>query len=196
MARSAKRSTKRSAATPAPEQGASTVKARTSKSWPQWFALLDKAGAEKLSHQRIVALLRTRYPKLGSWWQQMVTVAYEKARGKRGDYQRPQGYEITVSRTLPVSAAAVFRAWTNARLRVRWLRAPGLTITKATPGKSVRIAWSEDGTRVAVGFFAKGPDRCMVAVAHMKLPTSKAAAARKKYWAQALQKLMDTCPAR
>ena len=49
------------------------------KSWAEWFALLDAAGAADLDHRGIVAVLAQRHG-VGPWWQQMVTSAYEKAR--------------------------------------------------------------------------------------------------------------------
>jgi hypothetical protein len=30
------------------------VKSKTGKTWKEWFAILDKAGASKMSHQEIV----------------------------------------------------------------------------------------------------------------------------------------------
>ena len=35
------------------------VKAKTGKAWKEWFAILDKAGASKLSHPEIVKYLST-----------------------------------------------------------------------------------------------------------------------------------------
>lgn len=63
------------------------VAAKTGKSWAQWFAVLDAAGANKMSHKEIVAYLRDNHD-IGSWWQQMVTVGYEQARGLREKHAR------------------------------------------------------------------------------------------------------------
>ena len=35
------------------------VKAKTGKTWKEWFAALDKAGATKMGHQDIVKYLHT-----------------------------------------------------------------------------------------------------------------------------------------
>ncbi len=43
----------------APRMSDEAVKAKTGKTWKEWFAILDKAGARKLSHQDIVKYLRT-----------------------------------------------------------------------------------------------------------------------------------------
>ena len=58
------------------------VQASTGKIWKEWFAILDKAGARKMDHKQIVAYL-VKHHKVGPWWQQMVTVIYEQARGLR-----------------------------------------------------------------------------------------------------------------
>jgi len=55
------------------------VRAKTGKTWPDWFAILDKAGARKMDHKQIVAYLNEHH-QVGPGWQQMVTVGYEQAR--------------------------------------------------------------------------------------------------------------------
>jgi hypothetical protein len=65
-----------------PSISSEAVKAKTGKDWPEWFAILDAADAQKMSHKEIVALLAEKY-QVGSWWQQMVTVTYEQGRGLR-----------------------------------------------------------------------------------------------------------------
>ena len=51
------------------------VKAKTGKTWKEWFAVMTRAGANKMSHQEIVKLISSKY-KVGPWWQQMITVEY------------------------------------------------------------------------------------------------------------------------
>ena len=43
------------------------VKERTGKTWPEWFKILDKAGAKKMRHQDISAYLSKEH-KVGPWW--------------------------------------------------------------------------------------------------------------------------------
>jgi hypothetical protein len=64
------------------------VKARTGRTWPEWFAILDEAGAPVVGHKGIVTLL-TKYHRVGHWWRQMITVAYEQERGLREKHQTP-----------------------------------------------------------------------------------------------------------
>lgn len=66
------------------------VLARTGKSWKQWFDLLDEAGATEMSPQEIAAWL-SEYYGVGPWWQQMVAVVYQRARGMREKRQPPTG---------------------------------------------------------------------------------------------------------
>ncbi|SRR6266545_2957584 len=88
------------------------VKAKTGKTWKQWFAILDKAGAGKMSHQEIVKYLHTKQG-VGPWWQQMVTVTYEQARGLREKHQKPNGYQISVSRTIKAPLGKLFKSFAD-----------------------------------------------------------------------------------
>ena len=97
---------------------------RTGKTWAQWLTILDRAGARKWTHQEIVLWLNERHPEVGGWWCQMVTVGYEQARGLRQKHQKPEGFEISSSKTVAVPLARLYDAWANARSRARWLRTP------------------------------------------------------------------------
>src|SRR5215813_5041444 len=116
------------------------VKAATGRTWTQWFALLDKAGCKKLDHRGIVAIVAGKY-RVGPWWQQMVTVGYEQARGLRVKHQTMRGFSISRSKTLPAPAASLFRAWNDRRWRSTWLKDASFTIRKSTANKSLRITW-------------------------------------------------------
>ncbi|MDQ3473970.1 MAG: DUF4287 domain-containing protein [Acidobacteriota bacterium] len=114
--------------------GDEAVKAKTGKNWNEWFTLLNKAGAKKMTHQEIVKLLSSKHD-VGPWWQQIVTVAYEQASGLRQGNQRPDGYQISVSRTLNASIGSVYRTFADETLRAEWLGEKGLVVRKATPTK-------------------------------------------------------------
>jgi uncharacterized protein YndB with AHSA1/START domain len=163
------------------------VKAATGMTWPEWYKVLDKDGAARLNHQGIVALVGKKH-RVGPWWQQMVTVGYEQARGLRVKHQTASGYSVSASRTLPVSPRVLFAAWNDPRRRRRWLP-ERLTIRKATPGRSMRITWGDGKTDVDVMFYPKGPDKTQVAVEHRKLANSKAAKQMKASWGAALDRL-------
>ncbi len=164
------------------------VQAKTGKDWKQWFAVLDKAGARKMSHQEIVKYLR-EHEGVGPWWQQMVTVTYEQARGLRDVHQKPAGYEVSVSRTINAPVAKLFRAFTVAKTRDSWLQEAGMTIRGSMPNKSVRITWSDQKSSVVVSFVSKGDNKTQVVAQHSKLPNAKASQKMKTFWGDALDRL-------
>jgi Domain of unknown function (DUF4287)/Activator of Hsp90 ATPase homolog 1-like protein len=166
------------------------VKAKTGKNWDQWFAILDKAGAKKMSHQDIVKLLSSKHD-VGPWWQQMVTVNYEQARGLRDAHQKPSGYQISVSRTVHVPLGDLYKSVANEKSRSRWLSEDGLEVRKATPNKSLRVTWKDGKTSLEVNFYSKGEDKSQIVVQHSKLADAKAAAKMKTFWGQALDRLRD-----
>jgi hypothetical protein len=165
------------------------VKAKTGKVWAEWFKILDKAGARKMTHQEITAYLR-REQSVGAWWNQMVAVAYERERGIREKFQKCDGeFSASGSRTMAVPMAKAFAAWTDEKLRKRWLPDGKLEITTATPGKYVRGKWGT--SRLSVGFVGKGAAKTQVAVDHGKLASSKECAKMKTYWFAALNSLQE-----
>jgi hypothetical protein len=163
------------------------VKAKTGKVWAEWFKILDKAGARKWPHKEIAAYLRDEQ-NVGPWWGQMVAVAYEHERGIREKFQKCDGeFSTSGSRTMAVPMARAFAAWTDEKLRKRWLPDGKLEITTATPGKYVRGKWGT--SRLSVGFYSKGAQKTQVAVDHGKLASSGECAKMKSYWFAALNRL-------
>ena len=172
-----------------PRMSDAAVKGKTGKTWSEWFKILDAAGAKRMTHQEIVTRLSKKHG-VGPWWQQMVTVTYEQARGLREKHQKPGGYEISVSRTIGAPISKAFKAWTDDKTRKQWLPA-NLTIRKATANKSLRISWEDGDTSLAVAFYPKGAGKCQVVAQHSKIPEAKAAAKMKAFWAQALDRLKE-----
>jgi hypothetical protein len=124
-----------------------------------------------------------------SWWAQMVTVGYERVRGLRDKGQRRSGeYEASKSKTFPVPVRKLFRAFTVARTRERWLPGVKWKVRTAIEEKSLRVTW-EDGTSVELYFAAKGPEKSQVAIQHRKLGTKAQAAKAKTYWGERLEEL-------
>src|SRR5690348_6214433 len=159
------------------------VQAQTGKTWPEWFTILDAAGAQNMTHQEIVAVLHEQHG-VGPWWRQMVTVEYERERGLRERHEKPDGYEISVSKTIAVPVADLYEAWIDASIRKRWLPDAEFTVRKATPCKSVRITWPDGNKKVEVMFYPKGKAKCQVTVQHGKLPDADAGVKMKAYWAE------------
>jgi len=169
-----------------PRMSDEAVEAKTGKTWSRWFKHLDAAGARKMTHQEIVAHLRDKHD-VRAWWQQMVAVTYEQARGLREIHEKPTGYEISVSRTIAASISKTFWAWTDEKTRKQWLPA-NFTVRKSTTNQTIRITWN-DGTDLVVGFYPKDEAKCQVVAQHGKLKDAKAGAKMKQFWADALGRL-------
>jgi hypothetical protein len=168
--------------------GSDAVLKATGKDWDQWLAILDRAGAKKMSHKDI-ALYLSRRCAVPNWWSQMVTVGYEQARGLRDVYQHADGYAANASRTIDVSLERLYGAWSDPRTRARWLPRAPLEVRRSIAGKSIRMAWKSGGSRVIVNFAGKGPAKSSVYVEHGKLASSAAVTRQKTYWAAALARL-------
>jgi len=164
------------------------VKAKTGKDWGEWFAILDEAGAQNMTHKDMVAFLVDQH-QVGPWWQQMVTVTYEQARGLREKHEKPEGYQISRSKTFSAPVESIYAAWGDEAQRARWLPDPEITIRKATPLKTLRVTWADGKTLLDVSFTPKGSDRTQVTVQHSKLPDAGQAEQMKAYWSEALTRL-------
>lgn len=171
-----------------PRMSDEAVKAKTGKTWKEWFTILDKAGAKKMSHQEIAEIVSAKHG-VGPWWQQMVTVTYEQQSGLRAKHERPEGFQISVSRTVGASLGKLYKAFESEKSRARWLEADGLVVRKATPNKSMRLTWKDGKTSLEVNFYAKENDKSQVVVQHSKLPDAKTADKMKTYWGTALDRL-------
>jgi len=166
------------------------VKAGSGKSWDEWFALLDRAGAAKMTHSAIAAYLADKH-ELPSWWSQMVAVGYERARGIRDKHEKADGYQISVTRTIAVPVAKAYKAWVDKRMRNKWLPETTMEIRTASENKSLRITWSDGTSNLDVDFSAKGESKCSLSVEHSKLKDAKAAARMKATWAKTLDWLKE-----
>jgi len=162
----------------------------TGKTWPQWFALLDKAGCAKMSHKQIVAVVGKHYS--GGWWGQMVTVGYEQARGLRELNQSCDGvYQTSSSKTVNVPVARLFEAWHDPKRRAAWLGhgSDDIVIRKATRPRSLRITWCDGRTNVDVNLFPKGDAKSYVSVEHSKLKDARDVEKIKRFWTATLEKM-------
>ncbi len=175
----------------APRMSDDAVKAKTGKTWKEWFTILDKAGAKKLSHREIVKILSEQH-SVAAWWRQMITVTYEQARGLRQLHQKPGGFEISVSRTINVPLAKLYTAFESAKARSVWLADDSLAVGKTKTNKSIRGAWNAVATSLEISFVAKSESKSQVVVTHRKLPNAKASASMKAFWSKALDRLRDS----
>lgn len=170
------------------------VRAKTGRTWKQWVGVLDAIDATAMQHRDIARYVHEEHDIPG-WWAQTVTVGYERIRGLREIGQRRSGaYESNKSKTIPVSITTLYRAFSSARTRTRWLAGVKPVIRKATPEKSMRLTW-EDESSVQVYFTAKGASKAQVAVQHTNLSTKAAATKMKEYWNERLGTLANVLTA-
>ena len=168
------------------------VKKATGKDWVQWCAAIDNAGGAKMDHKQIAAMLHEKF-KVKPWWSQMVTVGYEQARGRRIRHQKTDGFEVSASKTFPISASVAYMWWAIKTCRDQWLGDTDIAIHKKTPGKSLRVTWNASTAKplksISVGLYPKGKNKTAMAIQHGKLASPAEARRMKKYWATRLRRL-------
>ena len=72
-----------------------------------WFTVLDRFGGVEKGHTASARHLAEDH-KIDGWYAQGITVAFERARGVRGDNQRCDGkYEVSVSKVLEATTENV-----------------------------------------------------------------------------------------
>ena len=168
------------------------VRARTGKGWDEWLAVLDADGARNLGHKQIVDLVGRHLPAEDGWWQQMVTVGYEQARGLRAKHQKPEGFQISRSKTVAVPISRLYAAFAEPSQQAAWLGhdvAEAVTPRTCHVDKSARLLWADGRTTVDALFYEKGEGRSQVALQHSKLASPEDAAAMKAYWGERLDAL-------
>lgn len=106
------------------------VQIRTGKGWDEWFAVPP-------------------------CWRQMVTVAYEQARGLRKKHQTPQGYQASASKTVAVPIDTLYSAWADPKRRARRLPDGSIKVSTTRPNTSSRGAWVDGKSRLDVNFWGE-----------------------------------------
>lgn len=168
------------------------VEARTGKGWDEWFRLLDKADCRKKTHNQIVTAVR-KIEEVGSWWEQMITRAYEQDRGLREKPATTEGFRVEVSETIFIVPAKLFLAWVTASRRAKWLPNCSLTIRKATPIRTLRATVTDDASQVDVTIAPKGLRKAIVTVRHSKLRDREQVESMRELWTRALDRLARHC---
>lgn len=168
--------------------GDEAVQRATGRAWDEWLKVLDRAGAKAMLHKDIALLLSRKF-RIPGWWSQMVTVGYEQARGLRVVNQQAEGFAANASRTIATDLDRLYAAWNEPRQRARWLPEAPIEVRRSSDGKSMRITWTANDSRVDVGFFAAGKGKSRVQVGHAKLASAAAVKRQKAYWSEALLRL-------
>jgi hypothetical protein len=166
----------------------SAVSKQTGRNWSEWVRALDAVDASTMAHRDIAKYVSS----LGvpSWWTQTVTVGYERIRGLRVRGQRRDGsFEANKSRTFAVPVETLFKAFSNARTRSKWLPIKAKVRT-ASANKTMRLTWP-DQTLVQLSFMAKGDWKSMVTVQHEKLRDKATATNLTAWWGERLDALAE-----
>ena len=103
--------------------------------------------------------------------------------------QRWVAFTASRSRTIHVTVARLYRAWSSERERARWLPGHPVLIRKATPERSMRITWTDGVSSVNVFFVERGRGVSQVRVQHVNLADEGAQQAQRTFWGAALEQL-------
>lgn len=153
-----------------------------------WLDILDAWGGTDHKHPEIARWLSTEH-HVPPWWTQTVTVAYERARGMRAVHERPDGYSVSVSRTIRATPERLTDAFTEATVRQRWLPDAPIRVRTATRGRSARFDWDEPPSRVSFTVFAKEAGKTQLGLGHERLPDAATAEGMKRMWRERLDAL-------
>jgi hypothetical protein len=167
------------------------VKAATGRDWAQWRDTLDRLGAALLDHKQVVELVSSQ--GVGRWWQQMVTVGYERMTGKRAAGQRCDGaFTANASRTVAGDKDEALAKWLAV---VDGMSEFAGVFAEAEPRQTRSEKWRywrialEDGSKVTVMCSDKAGGKAVVAVDHERLADQETAARAKLYWKSLLAAL-------
>ena len=188
------------------------VRKATGKGWDEWFALLDGEGAEALPHRQVAQLLHEKGYIASGWWCQMVTVEYERARGKRvvGGTEKAE-FQIGVQKTLPLTREEAWalivepagRAlWLGTVPDLRWEKGAVYETAEGTSGeirsftaqKLVRLTWQPPHfptpSTLQVHLDSSG-NKTALQFHQEKLANAEAREEMRAHWREVLQKLAE-----
>lgn len=147
-----------------------------------WFNVLDKFDALAKGHTAAAKHLRQDHG-VPSWYCQGITVAYERARGKRVMNQSCAGtFNVSVTKTVPIDVKKAAKLFSDSKQRRRWagnsdaglvaaLTAGVKTKGIATrPDGQARFRYKWDGTTIQFYLRPSSSGKTAIAVDHMNLP--------------------------
>lgn len=168
----------------------------TGKNWPQWFKMLDQAGAKTMPHRDIARFVYDHYlgrrgkkgstnvATSGGWWSQMVTVEYERAKGLRAVNQQADGFLVAVHKTTAGSVISLQRQWQTL------LKSPAVAKKKLVPipskTKRALLRYQAPVGKVIVSFDERGPGKARIMVESTQLPNKTATETARRFWKQIL----------
>jgi hypothetical protein len=154
----------------------------TGRGWDEWFRILDAWDATTKNHTEIARYVHREHG-IDGWWSQSVTVGYERARGMRAPNERPEGFEVSVSKTVALDALDAWRAFVEPSRRSAWLDLPlRMRTGTRTMGRSARFDVPSEVNRINVYLTPKGEGRTTVTVTHVKLTGPADVTAHRAAW--------------
>ena len=170
-----------------PNSDAATRK-NTGKGWREWLRILDAWGAKERKHGETVKYLMEEHGVPG-WWAQSITNGFERSRGMRAKHQTLAGsFQVSVSKTMPIGAGKVFRAFAEVSQRNRWLDRGTLKVRTTQKNKTARFDF-RDGSRVVAFIEAKERSKATVTIQHEKLNDASAVEEMRTFWRDRLAHL-------
>jgi len=192
---------------PVRTSGEAGVVKKTGHGYDHWFAVLDAFDTRQKGHTAAAEHLYSTHG-VPAWHAQMITVAYERARGLRAVNQASTGrFQVSVSRVVPVSVKDVADAIGDPRQRAAWLASADPALRKAMKAafvgpkaKSVKIKdahnatfrFKWDGATVEIHIIGKPKgDGTSVVASNTNLPDSSKVEERRAQWRVALDALRE-----
>jgi hypothetical protein len=181
-----------------PKTSDAAVKKATGRTWKEWFALLDGAGAKTMTHIEIARLLHKKYlgkeskdaspdvAKSGGWWSQMVTVEYERSRGLRAVNQTSTGFNVSVHGTFPVPISKLFSAWRKIA-DGHGLHESGIKKDAKKGSMVIRYTAEPGKPRYIAMFMAKTKSSSRIGFEAMRLPKKPDVERQRRIWKKALE---------
>lgn len=187
----------------------------TRKSWDEWIAILDKAGARSWTHREIVVYLEKKH-KLGPWWQQGVVLGFELAIGRRQEGQDLKGrYTVTTTKSLPIDAKEGWKLLVSEPGQATWLQpmyelpmqAKSIFETEdgyfgeirtIQKGRRMRLSWSYPDwafkTAVEILVVARPKGKSILVFNHGQIPDAKIRACLRVRWKKAVAEFFSLIP--
>jgi hypothetical protein len=163
-----------------------SLRENTGRGWLEWLRILDAWGAKERKHGDIVNHLVDEYGVPG-WWAQTITIGYERARSLRAKHQTLSGsFQVSTSKTFPISVGKLFKAFAEAPQRSRWLERGTLKVRTTLKNRTIRFDFRDGTSRVVAFFDPKDRNRTTVTVQHEKLPDAGAVEEMRAFWKERL----------
>ena len=128
---------------------AESIEKATARQWDDWLRFLMESGADQLDHPGIASLVER---ELGqsvdnpAWWAQSITVAFERAIGRRLPGQQPDGsFQVSVSKSTQLGMHELAGTWKRFAATDDEVLAM-LSSEPRTSGTKKRLSWRAKGS--------------------------------------------------